>query len=238
MTGVELIDIAYGGETVGRLPTGYVFPNERPKIEAVAPPPLPEEDETVDISTLDTQEPEIVVAPNAGPVIFVAGGVPGERVTVQLFRRQKSFWRGKVTQIEQAAPERTTAPCPYFGVDKWPNCGGCQWQHTDYAAQVRFKDKILRDQLERIGGIANPPMREPVAAINPWRYRNNAEFQVDRVTNRPCYHRQNSIRLVPIESCDIVHPAYSDCDRAVGRRISAASARQNPSGDDPCRQHQ
>ena len=51
-----------------------------------------------------------------------------------------------------------------------------------------------------------PPLLPPLAAPSAWGYRNNVEFQVDDKTGRPCFHRQNSIRLVPIELCHISHP--------------------------------
>ena len=140
------------------------------------------------------------------PVVFVAGGLPGETVDVQLYRRKKSYLRGNVTRLLEISPDRREAPCPWFGIDKWPNCGGCQWQHADYAAQLAYKAGILRDQLIRLGGLENPPLLAPVEARSAWAYRNNVEFQVDRATGRPCYHRQNSIRLVPVESCHIAHP--------------------------------
>ncbi len=151
--------------------------------------------------TTDNQPPT-----TQNEVVFVAGGLPGELVDVQLYRRKKSYLRGNVTRVIEASPARTVAPCPYFGVEKWPNCGGCQWQHADYEAQLGYKASILHDQLTRIGGIENPPLLEPVPARSAWAYRNNVEFQIDRNSGRLCYHRQNSIRLVPVESCHIAHP--------------------------------
>jgi 23S rRNA (uracil1939-C5)-methyltransferase len=139
-------------------------------------------------------------------VVFVAGGLPGELVDVQLYRRRKSYLRGNVIKLHQPVNDRQIAPCPWFGIEKFPNCGGCQWQHADYNSQLAYKANILRDQFERIGGIMNPPLLAPVAARSAWGYRNNVEFQVDRENGKPCFHRQNSIKLVPVESCHISHP--------------------------------
>ena len=205
VSGLRLLEMAYGGEVVARLssPTGAV--KSLTGEEATNPP----DGEEGDFQPLD--EPVSPPEPSQGDpaqVVFVAGGLPGETVEVQLYRRKRSFLKGTVRRVEQAAPERREAPCPYFGVDKWPNCGGCQWQHASYQAQLDYKNNIFRDQLVRLGGFVDrePPLLPPLAAPSAWGYRNNVEFQVDDKTGRPCFHRQNSIRLVPIESCHIAHP--------------------------------
>jgi 23S rRNA (uracil1939-C5)-methyltransferase len=176
VTGLRLLDMAYGGETVARL-------------------------ENAPASDSKTSQP-------SNQVVFVAGGLPGEVVDVQLYRRKKSFLKANVLRVHAAAPGRREAPCPYFGLDKWPNCGGCQWQHASHAAQLEYKHSIFRDQLVRLGGFTDrePPLLPPVPASSEWGYRNNVEFQVDEQSGRPCFHRQNSIRLVPVESCHISHP--------------------------------
>jgi 23S rRNA (uracil1939-C5)-methyltransferase len=168
-TGLQLQDIAYGGETVARLA----------------------------VSAEDDSGTEAVV--------FVAGGVPGEVVDVELYRRKKSYLRGNVIRVIEPSKDRRESPCPYFGIEKFPNCGGCQWQHINYTRQLEAKGHILRDQFVRLGGIAEPPLQAPSGALSQWGYRNNVEFQVNE-ENKPCYHRQNSIRLVPIVSCQIAHP--------------------------------
>jgi 23S rRNA (uracil1939-C5)-methyltransferase len=173
---VRLQDIAYGGETVARI---QVPQDGAPETEN-----------------------------GQGQVVFVAGGLPGELVEAQLFYKKKNFLKANVLRVIEPAPERRSAPCPYFGIEKFPNCGGCQWQHADYAAQLDYKHRILRDQFVRLGGFTDrePPLLPPVGAVGQWAYRNNVEFQVDEISGRPCFHRQNSIRLVPIESCHISHP--------------------------------
>jgi 23S rRNA (uracil1939-C5)-methyltransferase len=191
VTDLRLLEMAYGGECVARL--------DSPTNEIITSPES--EDDTEDI-----EQPETDQASNPNQVVFVTGGLPGEVVDVQLYRRKKSYLRGNVQRIAETSPIRQEAPCPYFGVEKWPNCGGCQWQHAQYTAQLDFKASILRDQLIRLGGIENPPLLDPVGARSAWAYRNNVELQLDRNTGRPCFHRQNSIRLVPVESCHIAHP--------------------------------
>lgn len=205
VSGLRLQEMAYGGEVVARLPeksTGEV---------AETSIGLQDEQEEGDFQLVNEPvETEIVQPPTVAgsQVVFVTGGLPGELVEVQLYRRKKSFIKANVRVVEEASSDRVEAPCPYFGVDKWPNCGGCQWQHANYAAQLNYKHNILRDQLVRLGGFVDrePPLLPPLAAVSPWGYRNNIEFQVDEHDGRPCFHRQNSIRLVPVQSCHIAHP--------------------------------
>jgi 23S rRNA (uracil1939-C5)-methyltransferase len=208
ISGLHLQEMAYGGEVVARLPAARPIPAEKTGIPTTDLLGGQEEGDYQPVhEPVDTELAPPAVLPGS-QVVFVTGGLPGEVVEAQLYRRKKSFIKANVRQVEQASPDRREAPCPYFGVDKWPNCGGCQWQHADYAAQLNYKHNILRDQLIRLGGFVDrePPLLPPLAAISPWGYRNNVEFQLDEQEGRPCFHRQNSIRLVPVQSCHIAHP--------------------------------
>ncbi|MEI6046520.1 MAG: 23S rRNA (uracil(1939)-C(5))-methyltransferase RlmD, partial [Chloroflexota bacterium] len=212
-TNLRLLEMAYGGECVARL--NNTTTNTSDKLPDN--PVIEEIDQTV-AKEAKPLPPEQTSNPNQ--VVFVAGGLPGEVVEAQLYRRKKSYLRGNVLKITEPSPVRQEAPCPYFGVEKWPNCGGCQWQHAQYDAQLAFKASILRDQLIRLGGIENPPLLGPVGARSGWGYRNNVELQIDRNTGRPCYHRQNSIRLVPVESCHIAHPLINLAIEPLGAALN------------------
>jgi 23S rRNA (uracil1939-C5)-methyltransferase len=82
-----------------------------------------------------------------GRVVFVPRGLPGERALVQVVQERRDFARAELSQIERAAPGRVEPPCPYFQV----GCGGCSWQHADYQLQLQLKERIVVDQLRRIG---------------------------------------------------------------------------------------
>lgn len=83
-----------------------------------------------------------------GRVGLIDYAVPGEEVRAVIRRDKKDFFQGEAIEVLQAAPERVAPPCPYYGP-----CGGCQWQHIDYAAQLRYKQGIVEEQLRRIGGL-------------------------------------------------------------------------------------
>src|SRR5437763_16053480 len=81
-----------------------------------------------------------------GRVIFVPYGLPGETVVAEIVQDKPDYARAEIVEIVEASPDRVRAPCAYFG-----SCGGCQWQHASYGAQLRFKRGIVAEQLRRIG---------------------------------------------------------------------------------------
>lgn len=111
------------------------------------------------------------VARIAGFVIFVEGAVPGDRVRALITRAKPSYAEARAIQVLEPSSARVEAPCRHFGV-----CGGCSWQTLDYGEQLRYKQQQVRDCLERIGGIGDLPMDNPLPAEPLWRYRNKVEF--------------------------------------------------------------
>ena len=110
-----------------------------------------------------------------GYVIFVRGAIPGDHVRVRIVEARSRFGRAVIEALETPSPDRVAAPCPYFG-----RCGGCRLQHVSYPAQLAFKEKQVRDCLERIGGLGTFELRPILAAPDAYGYRNKMEFTVVR----------------------------------------------------------
>ena len=108
-----------------------------------------------------------------GYVIFVRGGLPGDRLQVTVTEARGRYGRGTISAVLTPSPDRVEAPCPYFG-----QCGGCRLQHFAYAAQLAFKEKQVRDCLTRLGGLPPFELRPIVPAPEPYGYRNKMEFTV------------------------------------------------------------
>jgi len=108
-----------------------------------------------------------------GYVVFVRGGLPGDRLRVRMVESRSRFGRAVIDTVVVASPDRVEAPCPYFG-----RCGGCRLQHLAYPAQLAFKEKQVRDCLERLGGVPTFQLRPIVPATEPYGYRNKMEFTV------------------------------------------------------------
>ncbi len=115
------------------------------------------------------------VARHQGFVFFVTGAVPGDIVTARVFKVKKNFAEARVVRVEQPSSLRVQPVCKHFGV-----CGGCQWQHVDYQAQLRFKQQRVVDAFERIGGFSSLNVHPILGSADTYFYRNKMEFSFSR----------------------------------------------------------
>ncbi len=111
------------------------------------------------------------IARRDGQVIFISGGAPGDTVDIELTKIKSSFLEGRVTTIKQLSPNRSTPFCSHFGM-----CGGCSWQHINYATQLLYKQQQVVDNLERIGGLQLPAMKPILGSARERHYRNKLDY--------------------------------------------------------------
>lgn len=133
--------------------------------------------------------------------IFVAYALPGERVRVQITESHKRWARAQLLDVIEPSPSRTTPVCPWFGPD---GCGGCQWQHVARPAQLDYKARILRDQLQRLGGVKKPLVRKTRSAGEAWRYRTRMVFYSAGETLG--LRQPGGYDVQPIDACPVLHP--------------------------------
>jgi len=136
-----------------------------------------------------------------GLVIFVAGGLPGEVVRVQIIEQHTSWARASLLEVLQPAPERVAARCRHFD-----RCGGCNWQHVEYTAQLAFKTNIVREQMARIARLPDANVRDCLGSPSPYGYRNTARLAV-APDGRVGYRMPASHEVLAIEECPILEPA-------------------------------
>jgi 23S rRNA (uracil1939-C5)-methyltransferase len=110
----------------------------------------------------------------SGKRIFVPYSAPGDELEVSITADHGTWAEAEIESIVHPAPCRVSPPCPVFG-----RCGGCQWQHISYEAQLEWKRLILIETLERIGKITDPPVLETLASPKQWYYRNRIQLHGD-----------------------------------------------------------
>lgn len=141
-----------------------------------------------------------------GKVIFVPYAIPGEEALVEIVEDKGSYARAQLVEIVSPSPHRVAPPCPHFGPGK---CGGCQWQHIDYQAQLHFKAKVVGDQLARLGRLPDVPVSRTIPSASPWRYRNHVQFAVSD-DGRLGFVATDGRRVESIEVCYLLHPLLEE----------------------------
>jgi tRNA/tmRNA/rRNA uracil-C5-methylase (TrmA/RlmC/RlmD family) len=110
-----------------------------------------------------------------GCVVFVPFVLPGELVRARIVKRRKRHYFAELEEVLTPSSERVEPLCKFYG-----QCGGCQYQHTNYATQLALKHKQIRDILIRIGGFAKDvPVAAPIASPRTSRYRNRIDLHPD-----------------------------------------------------------
>ena len=147
-------------------------------------------------------------------VVFVPFVLTGETVEAEITEVKKNFARAKLLRVVQPSPERVEPACRYFG-----QCGGCQYQHVDYAAQLRWKHKQVADLFQRIGGF-DPALVAPVIPCpQPYGYRNR--IMIRSQWNKPeqklniGFVRWDGGLVEDIEECKIAEPVLNEEIRRV-----------------------
>lgn len=167
---VELTDLAYGGDAVGRY---------------------------------------------EGRVLFVPGGIPGERVRVDIVEERRGHARATLLEILRPAPERIDPPYPLL-IDS-----GCHWEHIAYPAQLAWKAHIVRQLLVRIGrqpdAIVYPTLGMP-HDLPPWYYRNIALFSVGP-EGEIGLKLTDSHEVQDLENYALLHPALDALYQQIRRAL-------------------
>lgn len=123
------------------------------------------------IQVIDIAEEGKGVGKSDDLVIFIDKAVPGDIVDVELLRRKKKFYEGRIQNLVKPSEHRTEPFCQHFGV-----CGGCKWQHLNYDAQLMFKQKSVSDALQRLAKVDVSGMETILGSKASRYYRNKLEY--------------------------------------------------------------
>ena len=154
------------------------------------------------------------VARVSDKTVFIDGALPGEDVLFRYTRVRSNYDEGEVLEVLEASPHRITPACEFFNA-----CGGCSLQHLEPAEQIRIKQSVLLDNLQRIGKVQPeeilPPLTGPI-----WGYRQKARLGVRYVHKKGRvlvgFREKHSAFLADMTHCKILNPL-------IGERLEALS---------------
>ena len=161
---------------------------------------------------------------NPGKAVFVSGALPGERVLAQQTGRQRSFDEAKTLQVLQASVDRVEPRCPHFGT-----CGGCALQHLEESRQIHAKQRVLLENLERIGHVVPESVLPPLTDA-AWGYRRKGRFSVRRVEKKDKtlvgFREQDPRFVADLSVCHTVIPQIGFKVDALAALVDGLQARR------------
>ena len=119
------------------------------------------EGQTVELEITDMTDDGKGLGRLSGLAIFVAGAVPGDKVSTRITRLKKRYALAETITLLEASAVRVQPPCPYY-----KDCGGCSMLELSYDEQLHIKRKNIITKLERIGALEDPTVREVVGAVD------------------------------------------------------------------------
>jgi len=164
---------------------------------------LPEKNKDYIIEINDMTHEGQGVGRIGGFAVFVNGALTGELVETRIIKVTKAYAVGKLNKILKVSADRTEPFCSVF-----KRCGGCSLQHMSYEATLRLKTKIVRDNLERIGGLKDVEVYDTIGMEKPYNYRNKAQYPIALVKGEAVsgFYAPRSHDVVKSEVCGIQAP--------------------------------
>lgn len=201
-------------------------PATAPSYRHVARPRSPRLDKTpFEAEIVDHSHDGRGVARRDGKTVFVAGALPGERVLAERTSKNRHFDEARALEVLQASPDRVSPRCPHFGT-----CSGCVLQHLAEDKQILLKQRVLLENLERIGHVA-PQTVLPALTGDSWGYRRKGRFSVRRVDKKGktlVGFRETDPRFVAdLRLCHTVVPQIGERIEALALLVESLDARND-----------
>jgi 23S rRNA (uracil1939-C5)-methyltransferase len=144
-----------------------------------------------------------------GKPVFVEGGAPGDTLLCRVIEEHKSWEKAQILEIIDASQVRTESKCQFYG-----KCGGCNFQHIDYSAQLELKKNILTENFTRIGGFSG--IKPAIIPGKEWEYRNRMQFHCFRQYNRGEKNHDFGLRgrdnqeIIAVTDCPVADPGIKN----------------------------
>lgn len=143
-------------------------------------------------------------------VVLVELCAPGDLLEIEIESLRRGTARGRIVEVIEPGAGRVDPPCRWYGT-----CGGCDFQHLAYDAQLDAKEAILSDALERIGGIGVYPPIQRFAAPEPFGSRSRVELHSDPATGAVGFFARRSTQVIDIDRCMVCRPELQEAMTAV-----------------------
>jgi len=164
------------------------------------------------------------VARTEGKIMFVEDALPGETVDVICLKRRRNHDEGRAVALIEAAADRVEPLCPHFGV-----CGGCSLQHLSGPGQRAAKQKVLLDNLQRIGQVEPATMFPPVSGPDAG-YRRRARLGVRYVDKKGRvlvgFRERAKSYVADLDACPVLAPPADQLIHPLAELIGSLSIRR------------
>ena len=162
----------------------------------------------LELKIIDISSHGLGVGKVDGFTIFVEGGFPGDEIIAEIKKVKKRFGEAKLIKIKNPSSDRQISKCKYY-----KDCGGCQLHEINYKTQLEIKTNMVKDAIERIGGLKNIKINPIIGMDTPFRYRNKGMFKVSGKSIG--YFKKKSHDIVDIEGCIIQNETSDKVLKAV-----------------------
>ncbi len=154
--------------------------------------------DVIDVTFEDLTHEGAGVAKVDGFPLFVPNGLPGEDAKIKIVKVKKGYGYGRILEFYKKSPDRVEPACPIY-----KQCGGCQLQHLSYKAQLKFKQKQVKEVLTRIGHLENITVHPVLGMTDPWKYRNKSQVPVGEIEGGLVagFFQQRSHTIINMEEC-------------------------------------
>ena len=154
-----------------------------------------------------------------GFTVFVDGGLINDKIKVRINKSKKNYAVGDIVEIIEDSPFRVKRKCS----DNLKECGGCQIQELDYQKQLDIKTNEVKQVISRIGKLDEVVIHNTLGMENPVRYRNKAQFPIQKVNNNPLigFYKKKSHDIIPTDKCIIQHEINDKIMKIIKTYINA-----------------
>jgi 23S rRNA (uracil1939-C5)-methyltransferase len=164
------------------------------------------------------------IARVGGKAVFVEGALPGERVRYRVIKRRRHLDEAGLVEVLVASPDRVAPACAHFGI-----CGGCSLQHLSAAAQVKAKERMLLDNLQRIGRVCPERVLAPLRGPE-WGYRRRARLGVKYVHKKgrvlAGFRERDKPYIADVQRCEVLPAALAALPRDLAALVETLVIRE------------